>query len=255
MNILYNLKLENRIGSLFDEKGWMAGVGIFETIKTVGSKPWALSKHIARSKRSAIVAGIQLPNESDIRAGIEVLLTAEPQVRGALRVLFDASGNWGASHLPYLELTGPAKVAVYPTSVLTKDPVIKRYPYGHRLQILDEMKARGLDEAVVLNADGYICEGAVSNLLLLIDGQWITPELSDGVFPGIMRELVIEELDIKIGSVHVSNINTIDGAILIRSLKIAQEIESIDLRKLSKMSETIVFCDEIRAMALRTSVG
>ncbi len=255
MKILYNAKLDNQIGSLFDEKGWMAGVGIFETIKTVASKPWALSKHIARAKRSAGIAGIQFPNESDIRAGIKVLLTAEPQARGALRVSFDASGNWGASHLPYLELTGPAKVAVYPTSLLSKDPVIKRYPYGHRLQILDEMKVRGLDEAVVLNADGYICEGAVSNLLFLIDGKWVTPELSDGVFPGIIRELVIEEFDVNIGSVHLSNINAVDGAILIRSLKIAQEVESIDSRKLPKMGETIVFCDEIRAMALRTSIG
>ena len=40
------------------------------------------------------------------------------------------------------------------------------------------VKAQGADEAIVLNEQGRVSEGSVTNLLLLLDGEWITPPLS-----------------------------------------------------------------------------
>jgi branched-chain amino acid aminotransferase len=67
-----------------------------------------------------------------------------------------------------------------------------------------------------------------------------------------MRALVIENCDVMVRSIAVSEIESIESAFLLSSLRIAQSIASIDGRELSQSPE---FRDEIQAMALRTSVG
>ena len=67
-----------------------------------------------------------------------------------------------------------------------------------------------------------------------------------------MRALVIENCDVMVRSIAVSEIGDIESAFLLSSLRIAQPIASIDGRELSQSPE---FRDEIEAMALRTSVG
>ena len=67
-----------------------------------------------------------------------------------------------------------------------------------------------------------------------------------------MRALVIENCDVIVRSIGVSEIGDIESAFLLSSLRIAQPVASIDGRELSQSLE---FRDEIEAMALRTSVG
>jgi branched-subunit amino acid aminotransferase/4-amino-4-deoxychorismate lyase len=110
----------------------------------------------------------------------------------------------------------------------------------------------GFDEAIVFNEYNKISEAAVSNLLLKINGQWITPPLSDGALPGVVRALVLENCDVGVRSIDISERQEIESAFLIGSLRIAQSIHSIDSRPLVQSSD---FHREIHAMALRTSVG
>ena len=67
-----------------------------------------------------------------------------------------------------------------------------------------------------------------------------------------MRALVIENCNVIVRSIAVSEIESIESGFLLSSLRIAQPIASIDGRELSQSPE---FMDEIHAMALRTSVG
>jgi branched-subunit amino acid aminotransferase/4-amino-4-deoxychorismate lyase len=57
------------------------------------------------------------------------------------------------------------------------------------LDILNSVKSQGFDEAIIVNELGRVCEGSVTNLLLKIDGKWITPPISDGVLAGVMPSL------------------------------------------------------------------
>jgi len=232
--------------------GWLDGAGIFETIKTVDGKPWALSRHMRRAVNSALKESIALPSEERIRDSIAVLLKAEVHPRGLLRVSFDGQGNWAVVHLAYVEHVSAAKVGQHPVPLVIEGVPVKSFPYDHRLKILEQARERGFDEALVISTDGRVCEGSVSNLLLKIAGTWCTPPLSDGVLPGIMRALVIENCDVMVRSIAVSEIESIESGFLLSSLRIAQPIASIDGRELSQSPE---FRDEIQAMALRTSVG
>jgi branched-chain amino acid aminotransferase len=232
--------------------GWLDGAGIFETIKTVDGKPWALSRHMRRAVNSSAKEKIALPSEDLVRESIATLLTAEDHPTGLLRVSFDATGNWAAVHLPYTEVISAAKVGIHPVELVFEGVPVKSYPYNHRLEILEQARINGFDEALVTSSDGKICEGAVTNVLLKIAGRWCTPPLSDGVLAGVMRALVIENCDVMVRSIATSEIGNIESGFLLSSLRIAQPIASIDSRELSQSHE---FRDEIEAMALRTSVG
>jgi branched-chain amino acid aminotransferase len=232
--------------------GWLDGAGIFETIKTVDGKPWAMSRHMRRAVNSSARENIALPGEELFRNSVATLLEVESHPMGLLRVSFDASGNWAAVHLPYTENFSPAKVRTHPDALVIAGVPVKSYPYNHRLEILEQARLNGFDEALVTSVDKKICEGAVTNILLKIAGIWCTPPLSDGVLPGVMRALVIENCNVMVRSIAVSEIADIESAFLLSSLRIAQPISSIDGRELSQSHD---FKVEIEAMALRTSVG
>jgi branched-chain amino acid aminotransferase len=252
VKVIVNGSLVGIEHSQCNSQGWLTGAGIFETIKTVDAKAWALSRHMRRAVNSARKQNIKLPSEELVRESIATLLLTEPHLTGLLRVSFGADGNWAAVHLPYAEVKTAAKVGSHPFALVMEGVPVKSYPYNHRLEILELARTNGFDEALVTSSTGKICEGSVTNVLLRIAGKWCTPPLSDGVLPGVMRALVIENCGVMVRSIEVSEIEEIESGFLLSSLRIAQPIASIDGRELSQSHE---FRDEIEAMALRTSVG
>uniref|UniRef100_UPI0040497995 aminotransferase class IV n=1 Tax=Candidatus Planktophila sp. TaxID=2175601 RepID=UPI0040497995 len=252
MKVVYNGDLLEQKQSPCNEKGWLSGEGIFETIKTVDSKPWAFSRHMRRALSSAAIAGVTIPKEEDLRTGVELLLSEQIHDRGLLRLSFSNNGNWVAVHLAYPELVGAAKLVVHSQRIPSAGSQVKKFPYDHRLSILKSAQSMGFDEAVVLNENNKISEAAVSNLLMKINGQWITPPLTDGALPGVVRALVLENCDVSVRSIDIAEMHEIESAFLIGSLRVAQSIDSIDSKTLVQSSD---FKREIQAMALRTSVG
>ncbi len=252
MKVVYNGDLLEQKQSPCNEKGWLSGEGIFETIKTVDSKPWAFSRHMRRALSSAAIAGVTIPKEEDLRTSVESLLSEQIHDRGLLRLSFSNNGNWVAVHLAYPELVGAAKLVVHSQRIPSAGSQVKKFPYDHRLSILKSAQSMGFDEAVVLNENNKISEAAVSNLLMKINGQWITPPLTDGALPGVVRALVLENCDVSVRSIDIAEMHEIESAFLIGSLRVAQSIDSIDSKTLVQSSD---FKREIQAMALRTSVG
>ena len=235
-----------------NDKGWLSGHGVFETIKTVENRPWAMSRHMRRAVTSAVQLGFRIPSEDVVRNSVEQLCLNQEYPLGLLRLSFGQNGNWSAVHLPYEPLSQGAKLLTYDKAIVVQGQPIKSYPYTHRLEILEAIKSLGADEAIVCNDKGKICEGSVTNLLLRIDDKWVTPPISDGVLPGVMRALVIEYCGVSVRSIDRSEISRVQSAFLLSSLRIAQPVTAIDGREVEQSAE---FLAEIEAMALRTSVG
>ena len=65
----------------------------------------------------------------------------------------------------------------------------------------------GFDEAILLNQQGYVCEGTGENLFIYRGGKLATPPLEDNVLPGITRDSVIEiahnELGLEVVERHI----------------------------------------------------
>jgi branched-chain amino acid aminotransferase len=54
-----------------------------------------------------------------------------------------------------------------------------------------EAHANGYDEAILLNQDGHVAEGATCNLFIVRDGKLITPPPSDNILEGITRASIM----------------------------------------------------------------
>jgi len=50
----------------------------------------------------------------------------------------------------------------------------------------------GFDEAIMLNQDGHVSEGSAENIFLVINGELITPAVTENILQGITRDTIIE---------------------------------------------------------------
>ncbi|MCX6767252.1 MAG: branched-chain amino acid transaminase [Candidatus Micrarchaeota archaeon] len=63
--------------------------------------------------------------------------------------------------------------------------------YLNSILAVTEAKARGADEAIMLNAAGFVAEASAENIFIAKDGVLVTPPLSAGILAGITRDSVI----------------------------------------------------------------
>lgn len=76
-----------------------------------------------------------------------------------------------------------------PNSTMSKAKAATNYPVGilaHR-----EARASGADESILLDPQGYICQGTAQNVFVVKDGVLYTPDLSSGALNGITRQSVM----------------------------------------------------------------
>jgi branched-chain amino acid aminotransferase len=76
-------------------------------------------------------------------------------------------------------------------SVKALDPGAKTGNYMNNLLALHEARARGADDAVLLNDAGEITEGTTSNVYLVLGSRLATPSLAAGILKGTTRTRVL----------------------------------------------------------------
>ena len=63
--------------------------------------------------------------------------------------------------------------------------------YANSILAMYEARKRGFDEALMLDPDGYVCEGPSENIFIVKNGKLITPN-SRSALPGITRKSILE---------------------------------------------------------------
>ena len=254
MKIWFNDRICDSQEIDIDFDGWPVGSGVFETIRTENGEVFELARHMRRAAKAAKHFEIKLPGEDQVRIAINALLAEEPHQLGRLRLLF--SKDWFvAVHQSYVEITEPAKLTVLDESRLVDPIAFKTFPYTHRTGLLKLAQKNGFDEIICISESGEVTEGAVSNFLFLVDGQWVTTPLSAGVLPGVQRAIVIERCGVTVRSLMRNEMERVKAAIVISSLKIGLAVASIDNRDLVFDEQCRSFLDQIRAQTHSHSVG
>lgn len=212
-----------------DSHGFPKTSGIFETIKTLNGQPIALARHMRRALDSARSLGLKMPPEEELRADLRKILNDEPHKVGKLRICIYADG-FHLSHDEYTEPTSPLRFTFFSQTVSGEEH--KQFPYDHRFELLKSAQDEGFDDCILFNVKNEVTESAVANLLFLIQGTWVTPPISAGVLPGVIRAIAIEECDVKVRPIHISEIPDVESAFSLASLRIAQPISHIGEMKL-----------------------
>jgi len=236
----------------FDAHGFPRGSGIFETIKTIDGAPIALTRHMRRALKSARELSIAIADEESIRTQMLTLLKQTPHSIGRLRICL-APGIVHMTHDAYEENDGPARLNFYSQTV--QGSVHKSFPYDDRYAILALAQNEGFDDCLLFNRKNEVTETAVANVAFLIEGSWVTPPITAGILPGVMRAIAIEECDVKVRTVHISEIGEVESAVMLSSLRVIQPVSHIGDMKLLLGDATANLEALIRAHAQPLSVG
>jgi len=199
--------------SVFDH-GLLYGDGVFEGLRFYNNKTFMLEAHLQRLLNSAEGIELQLPYSTEQMAtAIGQLVDAYPGDSGYLRlVVTRGEGSLGidprkcarpnlfiiADELAVMDLTDPMQGVRLHVSQTRRTPAQCLNPKVKSLNYLNNILARieatqaGCDEALMLNTEGYVSEGSVDNIFIVVDGVLKTPPLEDGMLEGITRAVVID---------------------------------------------------------------
>jgi branched-chain amino acid aminotransferase len=190
------------------DRGFLLGDGLFETICVRGGRVWRVTRHLARLADGAAELGIPLPVGVDaLTAAIRESARRNGAAAGMVRVTLTRGAAAGGlvpvgSPAPTLLVTararavddGPLRATISRSTRRNEfSPAarIKTTSYVDGIVAAREAAAAGSDTALLLNTQGRLAEGAVANLFCAIDGRVVTPPVSEGALPGIMRAEVM----------------------------------------------------------------
>jgi len=248
------------------DRGLLLGDGVFETCVLVGGTPFALTRHLARLRRSAQIVGLVLPwPDSLIRSACDDVILAARGAGGsgsnrcggdrpetnpsgtgvAYRLRMTVTGGSGPLGPDRRDVTPTLLVAVGPTPARPATATVVTVPwrlnehsptvgakttsYLDHLLALDEARRQGADEAVLANTAGALCEGTGSNIFVADGATLCTPSTSTGCLAGVTRALVCEGVEVvERDDLTLDQLRSAPEAFLTSSIRRVHPISRID---------------------------
>jgi len=240
------------------DRGFMYGDAAFETLRAYGGEIFEWEAHADRLARTAELLSLDhglarddlhdrvretlRENQVDeayvrlsITRGVQPgKLTPAPDVDPSVVVIVkklprggvDGTATWA----------GPARVRTTGTRRVPDESIPARAKTHNYLDgILARLELRGTaaDEALMLDPDGYVSEGATSNLFFVEDGALRTPSLDGPVLPGVTRRVVVElarseGIPVEEGTYGPEMLYRADEAFLTNTTWEVRPVESLD---------------------------
>jgi branched-chain amino acid aminotransferase len=196
------------------DNGFTFGDSAYETIRTYGGRPFEWERHIRRLRASAERLGFEIPQtNAELLRQLDAVLARAANPESYIRLI--VSRGVGDISYHFERVKGPTVVMVvkphqpFPESHYTAgvdvalvdvrrnhpqalDPAIKSSNLLNNVLAVRQAQSRGAEEALLLNQEGRLAEGASTNVFLVRGGTLLTPPLSTGILAGITREVVLE---------------------------------------------------------------
>ncbi len=237
------------------DRGFLYGDSVYEVVRTYGGEPFALAEHLERLEQSAAHLSMPLPGGRDpIIRDMQETLDAAGHPESYVRVIITrGSGPIGLD--PGLADHPRRVVIVAPLQPMPEAWYVEGVPIhlvatgragGHTLLAgaksgnylvnvlaLGAARGHGAHEAILLDKDDRVTEGASSNLFVVADGRLRTPPLSAGILEGITRHKVCE-LAARAGfpvtedALHRSDLVSADEIFLTSTLREILPVQRVD---------------------------
>lgn len=173
-----------------------------------------LDDHLDRLQRSCEIQRLRIPMSREALRATLVELVARSGIRDAFVEIIvtrglkflrevraeDAVNNLYLFAMPYVWVMPPALQRGGASAVVTRsvrrtppgamDPTVKNLQWGDFVRGLMEAQDRGAIYPILHDGDGNVTEGSGFNVVLVKDGQVLTPRL--GVLEGVTRKTVME---------------------------------------------------------------
>lgn len=199
--------------SVFDH-GLLYGDGIFEGIRAYNGRVFKLKEHIDRLFYSAKAILLEIPMSHADLVAATIETCRRNRVRdGYIRlVVTRGTGTLGLNprscKKPSVIIIA-GKIQLYPQELYQQgmdiitvpttrnlhsalNPAIKSLNYLNNILAKIEANNAGCEEAIMLNAEGFVAECTGDNIFVVKEGHLLTPPLSAGALYGITRRTVMD---------------------------------------------------------------
>lgn len=170
----------------------------FSLIETMQWQPDAgflrLDQHLRRLSRSADALGFRQPQ--DAKGKLEKEVSGDVPLR--VRLVMTYRGKMEVTATPFEPMPEEtvwrlkiAKTRLQSEDSLFRHKTTRREPYEAARAEFSKEEA---DEVILLNERGEVCEGTITNIFAeAADGMLLTPPLTSGLLPGVLRAELIRE--------------------------------------------------------------
>jgi len=125
---------------------------------------------------------------------------------------------------------------------LSNQPLLAGHKHLNRLEqvLAREAFLSDWQEALMFDYSGLLIEGCMSNVFLNVDGEWLTPELTDSGIRGVVRRWLMERHpSIREVPLSAGELAQASAVVLTNSLMGIRTVSSINDRTLSGSAEAV----------------
>lgn len=215
--------------SLADNRGFLFGDAVFETLKVVNNNILFLEDHYFRLMSSMRILRMEIPMNFTMEfIEKQVLeLVQNNDIENSARVRMTVFRNTGGFYLPH---TNEISYLIQSTELNSKEYVLNSNRYEVDLfkdfyvtkQLLSSIKSTNkavqivgsifaaendLQNCLLLNDSKNVIEALNGNLFMLKEGKLTTPPVSEGCLNGIMRKQVLaiaKTMDVEVEETPIS---------------------------------------------------
>jgi branched-chain amino acid aminotransferase len=253
-----------------EDRGFLYGDGFFETLRAEDGRVLFLEEHLERLRASVRAFRINFPDQVPWRDRLTKLLAANGLPRGtaAVKILLtrgQATGLglpdspaptlviWARPYLPpgpeEYETGWPA--AVFPERRTTFIGSHKSLNYLFYLAARQYALDQGAREAVILEADGLVSEGAATSLIVAHDDRFLTPT-APSALPGVTVAVLARALErrgrnLEQAPLGLSQVQEAEGLWLANSLMGVMPVSSLEAKVIPPVPEKTRFLQECLA--------
>ncbi len=213
--LIYNGKFELADSPVLhvDNRAFLYGDGLFETIRVVNGKPCFFENHFHRLTEGMKALKMDIPasfTQDRLLENCELLLAKNGFELGG-RIRLTVFRNEGGFYCPtdngisYTLVTKTVEfdqyqlnesglaMDVFSDMKKTVSKLSNFKTLNTQLFVMASIYARelGLDDVLILNEKGNVIESTTSNIFLVSNGVLYTPSLEEGCLAGVMRMQII----------------------------------------------------------------
>ena len=199
---------------LFNNRAFLYGDGVFETLKIIDNKILFLEDHYFRLMASMRVVRMEIPMNFTMEYFEEKVLSLANAngCQASARARITVYRNEGGYYLPkqrsvsflinctalentvYTNDINQYEVDLYKDFYVTKQLLSSIKTTNKIINITGSIFAdeNGLENCLMLNDDKNVIEALNGNLFMVFEDKLITPPISEGCLNGVMRKQILE---------------------------------------------------------------
>lgn len=193
------------------DAGFLYGYGVFETIRIVNGREFLLSEHLKRLKKSLHL--IKLKSiQYNLNSIVKKIIAKNNLLNGMVRITVTPGRfndlPWKSSSVAPTVLVTVRRIQI-PEEIYTRGvrivfvnegnagaslalPGVKSISYIANVNSKIYANKKNAFEPIFVSSDGFLKEGATSNIFFIKNKIVYTPDSGLGILPGITRSVVIE---------------------------------------------------------------